>query len=429
MLFCCSRSDDVAPATPKPKQRPSQTASSSTSNIILSPPASPQSNNQNPEQHTHLREQPLDQQISSVPAPTEVYAETKKHFTTTSSSSASSSSAVSSLKPFTHPNLLFVLGGPGSGKGTQCAKLSADFNFKHLSAGDLLRAEVERGTETGQMCAALMKDGKIVPMDVILGLLYNAISEDLSVPGVLVDGFPRAMDQALEFEAKICKARKVLFFNCPLETLEQRLLERGKTSGTDGNDDECLLAKALTNELCALIFFLPNVGRADDNIETIKKRFKTFEDQSMPVVQYFEGDGRCVKIESTKGIDEVYEDLKRKLAADGVIPSTNPVSSSATHSNADAESKALPFDNEKIVFVLGGPGSGKGTQCDRLVQNLGYAHLSTGDLLRDEVKKGTELGQSLEALMREGKMVPLVSFVHFVLRPCSHFAFIIILML
>jgi adenylate kinase len=71
--------------------------------------------------------------------------------------------------------------------------------------------------------------------------------------------------------------------------------------------------------------------------------------------------------------------------------------------------KKLPFEGQKIVFVLGGPGSGKGTQCEQIVSSLGFAHFSTGDLLRDEVTKGTDLGKSLDADMKEGKMVSMVN--------------------
>ncbi|KAI9341354.1 adenylate kinase-domain-containing protein [Obelidium mucronatum] len=255
------------------------------------------------------------------------------------------------------PNIIFVLGGPGSGKGTQCVRLAKEFHLTHLSTGDLLRAELDKGSEIGKKCGDLMKEGKIVPMSIILGLLKSAIWENLNTPGFLIDGFPRARDQALEFEKTICPAKKVLFFNCPLPVLESRLLERGKTS-----------------------------GRADDNIETIRKRFKTFEEESMPVVSLFED--RVMRIESTGTVDEVYQTVKDGLLSSKTI-------------------KELPFEGSNIVFVLGGPGSGKGTQCDKLVESLNYAHLSTGDLLRDEVKRGTPLGAQLEEIMKEGKMVPL----------------------
>ncbi|KAJ3208626.1 hypothetical protein HDU67_006622 [Dinochytrium kinnereticum] len=283
--------------------------------------------------------------ISSVPPPNEVYEEAQSYF---------SDATKASTLPIIHKNLIFVLGGPGSGKGTQCVRLAKEFKFAHLSTGDLLRAELDKGSDIGKRCGDLMKEGKIVPMDIVIGLLRSAIIENIDAPGILIDGFPRAVDQAQSFEQTIAKPNRVIFFNCPLETLESRLLERGKTS-----------------------------GRADDNLETIRKRFQTFEEQSLPVVEHYGDD--VVRIESTGPVDEVYGQVK------------------SVFESADSR----PFDGENIVFVLGGPGSGKGTQCDILVQDLHFAHLSTGDLLRDEVKKGSELGQELDAIMKEGKLIPL----------------------
>jgi adenylate kinase family enzyme len=88
-----------------------------------------------------------------------------------------------------------------------------------------------------------------------------------SQEGFLIDGFPRKLDQAIEFEEKIAKAKFVLFYECDLPTLERRLVRRGETS-----------------------------GRADDNMETIQKRFKTFLESSMPVVDYYLSQNRCHKV-------------------------------------------------------------------------------------------------------------------------------------
>lgn len=185
--------------------------------------------------------------------------------------------------------VVFVLGGPGAGKGTQCSKLVEQYGFIHLSAGDLLRAEQERpGSQFGELIKDYIKNGLIVPMEVTIQLLENAMTEALQKAGstkgrFLVDGFPRKMDQAVKFEETVCPAKMVLFFDCPEEVMEKRLLKRGETS-----------------------------GRSDDNAESIRKRFRTFVETSMPVVNYFEKEGKVVKLDATPTPDQVY--VKTQLA-------------------------------------------------------------------------------------------------------------------
>jgi UMP-CMP kinase len=186
--------------------------------------------------------------------------------------------------------VLFVLGGPGAGKGTQCARLVHDYHFTHLSAGDLLRAEQDRpGSQYGQLIRDCIKNGDIVPMEVTVALLENAMRDTIAASGskrgkFLIDGFPRKMDQALKFEEVVCPARLVLFYDCPEAQMEARLLERGKTS-----------------------------GRADDNAESIRKRFRTFVETSMPVVNHYDAESRVVKVDATPTPDQVYADTQEKL--------------------------------------------------------------------------------------------------------------------
>jgi len=189
--------------------------------------------------------------------------------------------------------VIFVLGGPGAGKGTQCAKLVADYGFKHLSAGDLLREEQDRpGSQFGEMIKHYIREGIIVPLEVTIQLLENALTATIEKEGkrmFLIDGFPRKMDQALAFEATVCPSRFTLFFDCPEDVMQERLLNRGKTS-----------------------------GRSDDNAESIKKRFKTFIETSMPVVDYYEKEGKVVKVRAVDSPDEVYEVVKQKLKERGI---------------------------------------------------------------------------------------------------------------
>ncbi len=128
-------------------------------------------------------------------------------------------------------------------------------------------------------------------MEVTVALLENAMTEVVNKqPGkknkFLIDGFPRKMDQAFKFEEVVCPARLVLFYDCPEKEMEKRLLERGKTS-----------------------------GRTDDNAESIRKRFRTFVETSMPVVDHYEKEGRVVKVDATPTPDSVYKTTIEKLTS------------------------------------------------------------------------------------------------------------------
>ncbi|KAF8226204.1 UMP-CMP kinase [Tricholoma matsutake] len=190
--------------------------------------------------------------------------------------------------------VIFVLGGPGAGKGTQCARLVNEFGFSHLSAGDLLRAEQHRqGSEYGDLIQTCIRQGTIVPMEVTIKLLENAMNsamnEGKSGDGwengrgrFLIDGFPRKMDQA------VCLSSIVLFFSTTEEIMLRRLLERGKTS-----------------------------GREDDNTESIKKRFNTYKRDTMPVIEHYKALGKLAEIDCSGSVERVYE--LTRAAVRGVI--------------------------------------------------------------------------------------------------------------
>ncbi|KAJ0964215.1 hypothetical protein J5N97_029337 [Dioscorea zingiberensis] len=175
--------------------------------------------------------------------------------------------------------VVFVLGGPGSGKGTQCANIVKHFGFTHLSAGDLLRAEIKSGSENGTMIQNMIKEGKIVPSEVTIKLLQRAMRESGN-DKFLIDGFPRNEENRAAFEnvTKI-EPEFVLFLDCSEEEMEQRILGR-------------------------------NQGRDDDNIETIRKRFKVFMESSLPVVEYYNSKGKLRKVDGGKSVEEVFEAVK-----------------------------------------------------------------------------------------------------------------------
>ena len=181
------------------------------------------------------------------------------------------------------PKVIFVLGGPGAGKGTQCAKLSHDLGMKHLSAGELLRAERTSGSSNGQLIESYLKEGKIVPVEITLNCLRRAMETEHS-HRFLIDGFPRNWDKVqgwTQHMTEVCDVESVVFIDCPEGELETRLLERGKTS-----------------------------GRSDDNLESARKRFATFRSETMPVVLHYEQQGKLLRISGAKPVDAVYRELR-----------------------------------------------------------------------------------------------------------------------
>ncbi|KAJ2504798.1 bifunctional uridylate/adenylate kinase, partial [Coemansia sp. RSA 2049] len=187
--------------------------------------------------------------------------------------------------PFGEKEIIFVLGAPGSGKGTNSARLVDDLGFVHLSAGDLLRAEQMReGSQYGRKIAHYIREGLIVPHTVTIRLLQNAIMDHPDKQLFLVDGFPRNVEQAREFEKTVCEPKLVLFFDCPEDVLVARLMERGKTS-----------------------------GRADDNKESIKKRFLTYLFATSPVILDYAKKGKLIRIGSNRPVDEVYGETRQRM--------------------------------------------------------------------------------------------------------------------
>ncbi|CAL0329445.1 unnamed protein product [Lupinus luteus] len=180
--------------------------------------------------------------------------------------------------------ITFVLGGPGSGKGTQCAKIVETFGFKHLSAGDLLRREIVSDTKYGSMILTTIKEGRIVPSEVTVKLILREIQSSDNLK-FLIDGFPRSEENRIAFEQIIgAEPNIVLFFDCPEQEMVKRVLSR-------------------------------NQGRIDDNIDTIKKRLKVFEALNRPVIDHYAKKGKVHKINAVGTEDQIFEQVRPVFAA------------------------------------------------------------------------------------------------------------------
>ncbi|XP_043224419.1 UMP-CMP kinase-like isoform X2 [Amphibalanus amphitrite] len=183
-------------------------------------------------------------------------------------------------------NVVFVLGGPGAGKGTQCARIVEKYGFVHLSAGDLLRAERQReGSQYGDLINKHIKDGSIVPVAITCALLEKAM-EQSSSNKFLVDGFPRNKDNLDGWEKAMndkVDIKFVLFFDCPREVCIERCLSRGAAGS----------------------------GRADDNIQSLEKRLDTYNSSTMPIIEYYDNKDLVKKFDASRPINEIFADVSK----------------------------------------------------------------------------------------------------------------------
>lgn len=185
---------------------------------------------------------------------------------------------------------LILFGPPGSGKGTQAAKLVDKLGLTHISTGDLFRYEIGNKTELGIKAKAYMDKGELVPDAVTIGMLENKMNMTPNPKGYILDGFPRTIAQAEALDKIMTSRKSTITHLIALEVSEneivKRLLERGKTS-----------------------------GRSDDaNEDVIRKRIKEYEAKTSPVYNYYDTQSKSQKVEGIGGLDEIFERLVTALS-------------------------------------------------------------------------------------------------------------------
>ncbi len=202
---------------------------------------------------------------------------------------------------------LIFLGPPGSGKGTQ-AKTVADLKgVKHVSMGDILREAIRTGTETGKLAEKYLKDGKLVPDEVVNELARQVIVANQE-KGFLLDGYPRTVQQA-KFVAGITQIDKVVYIDVPKSEIVKRLAGRlsCKNCGAVYNvsqkppkiDNKC--------DVCGKDLYM----RDDDKEETVAKRFEIYEKETFPLLEFYKD--KVAKIDGVGALDKVFERIKSAL--------------------------------------------------------------------------------------------------------------------
>ena len=181
---------------------------------------------------------------------------------------------------------LVLLGGPGAGKGTQAARMREYYGVPHVSTGEILREARTAGTELGKKAGEYMDAGRLLPDDIILGIIEEKLPSLMN--GFLFDGFPRTIRQAEELD-RLLELRSepldaVVSIEIPDELVINRLLKRAEIE-----------------------------GRADDNRETIQNRLRIYYEQTEPLKEYYRSRGILKPVDGVGAVEEVFERVKAVL--------------------------------------------------------------------------------------------------------------------
>ncbi|XP_028919806.1 adenylate kinase isoenzyme 5 [Ornithorhynchus anatinus] len=281
------------------------------------------------------------------------------------------------------PKIILVIGGPGSGKGTQSLKIAERYGFKYISVGELLRKRIHNTSSNRKwsLIAKIITTGELAPQETTITEIKQKLMQIPDEEGIVIDGFPRDVAQAISFEDQICTPDLVVFLACTNQRLKERLVKRAEQQ-----------------------------GRPDDNLKATQRRLMNFKQNAVPLVKYFQEKGLIMTFDADREEDEVFYDIN--MAVDNkLFPSKEAVAGQSeldpnmTMYSADTTDSEYYFEDQgddpsnvfgeesmedfmedlkksKIIFVIGGPNSGKGVQCEKLVQKYGFTHLSVDELLR-----------------------------------------------
>ena len=186
---------------------------------------------------------------------------------------------------------LVIFGAPGSGKGTQSDRLIEAFGLHHISTGEVLRDHISRGTELGRIANSYISKGQLIPDDLMIRVLEHLIdsNEDYARDGVIFDGFPRTIPQAIALNKLMAdhgeKIAAVIGLEVDEDELITRMLNRGKQT-----------------------------GRADDNLETITNRLKVYHNQTSPLRDFYIEQGIYHAINGNGSVDSIFASIKESLA-------------------------------------------------------------------------------------------------------------------
>ncbi len=306
-----------------------------------------------------------------------------------------------------------LLGPSGAGKGSHAVRLATRFDLLHVVSGELFRANLEQRTAVGLLARRYMAQGELVPDEVTDAMMEEWLWHIAPEQGVLFDGFPRTLAQAQFLDDLLPTMGRTLEAAVYLSVSDAEVLRR--------------LAGRLICHTCQASYHLQlhppaqsgicdRCGgalerRPDDIPELIRVRQRAFQRVRGPLLDYYQATGRLIIIDGEGSLAQVYAALETAIGA-----VRRQQARPATRAEIDqlqagsAAGRALPAELRAEaglnLVLLGGPGSGKGTEAEELHAQLALTHIATGDLFREHLRVETDLGRLARTYMDRGELVP-----------------------
>ncbi len=212
---------------------------------------------------------------------------------------------------------IILMGAPGAGKGTQAEKLIEKLKIPHIATGDIFRAAVKEGTELGNKAKSYMDQGKLVPDEIVIGIVKERLMKADCREGFLLDGFPRTVSQAeaLDEQLNDRPINYVVYIDADFDDLVERISGRricskcGKSYHIKFNPPE---VRGVCDDDGGDLY-----QRDDDNEETAKDRLKVYTDETSPLIEYYENKGILKRVNGSQDPEGVTKDILRVLEVEG----------------------------------------------------------------------------------------------------------------
>jgi adenylate kinase len=250
-----------------------------------------------------------------------------------------------------------LFGAPGAGKGTQSKLLLEKYKLTYISTGDMLRAEIAQKTKLGLMAKEAIDQGKLASDEIIVQIIEEKIKISTDTNGFLFDGFPRTVVQAYILEGLLLKMGMSLHCMISLDAPREELISR-------------MVARA------------EKENRSDDrSMEIINHRLDEYENKTIPVAEFYKAQNKFFSVNGLGTVEDIFSKV------DEVI---------------EKQLETIWLN----IILLGPPGAGKGTQAKKLAKEFNLVYVSTGEMIRNEIANGTEMGCLAQPFLEKGDPVP-----------------------